>query len=136
MINSIEKPKIPKDYSFVLKTKQLEDLLINNNINIHVDLIYCWHPKQIGSIFEVHFWPPNANVPYERLYIRVGALLKEDAFIAREKMTEIVLPEFVAWFKKISILNENSPIAKTKLRFEVVFQNEGAENIKITYCRA
>lgn len=51
----------------------LENFLINNDINTHVDLNY-WLPQKIGSIFQVHFWLPNENISYERLYVRVGAL--------------------------------------------------------------
>lgn len=40
MINSISKPKIPKEYIYVLKTSQLEEILIQNKIVIHVDLEY------------------------------------------------------------------------------------------------
>jgi hypothetical protein len=34
MITTISKPRIPKKYVYILKTKQLEDLLAENNIDI------------------------------------------------------------------------------------------------------
>jgi hypothetical protein len=122
MINSIKKPKFLAQYAYVLKTKQLEDTLINDNIDIHVDLYY-WFPQIIGTILEGHFWLPNANVPYNRLYIRAGALLKEDVSLAREKMTEIVLPQFGKWVKTILSLPDNSPKLSGRLYFNAVFQN-------------
>lgn len=83
-INSISKPKLPKAYSYVLRSSQLDNLLISNNITIHTDLVY-WLPQIIGSILEVHYWLPNNKVLYPRLYVRAGAL-----------------PEFSRWLKDIS----------------------------------
>ena len=95
-IDSITKRKIPKEYAYVLKSSQFNKLLSDNNILIHVDLVYCG-PKSIASIFEAHYWFPNENVPYCRLYIRTSALLKEDAIIARELMVNEVFPHFIKW---------------------------------------
>ena len=122
MINSIEKAKIPFQYGYVLKTGQLENLLQDNNIDIHVDLRY-WFAQNIGSILDAHYWLPNENIEYFRLYIRAGALLKQDIFIARKKMEEIVLPEFVSWVKNILVLPDNSPSLKHNLYFNADFCN-------------
>lgn len=107
MISSISKEKIPKDYSFVLKTSQLEELLRDGNINTDVTLHY-WKPQLIGSIFEVHYWLPNENIPYNRLYIRAGAILRKDIHFARESLFTKVLPEFIKWIKNIEQLEESS----------------------------
>jgi hypothetical protein len=85
----------------------LDDLLKNNNFMIHTDLIF-WLPKVIGTIFEVYFWFPNENVPYNRLYIRTGALLKDCAQSARIEMNTIVFPKFEIWLKGILQLPNNS----------------------------
>lgn len=107
MISSISKEKIPKDYSFVLKTSQLEELLRDGNINTDVTLHY-WKPQLIGSIFEVHYWLPNENIPYNRLYIRAGAILSKDIHFARESLFTKGLPEFIKWIKNIEQLEESS----------------------------
>lgn len=100
-INSISKPKLPKAYSYVLCSSQLDNLLILNNITIHTDLVY-WLPQIIGSILEVHYWLPNNKVLYPRLYVRAGALPKSDIQIARIIMADEVLPKFGRWLKDIS----------------------------------
>lgn len=96
MISSISKPKIPKTYSFVLKTSVLNEYLEQNNYSIHIDLVY-WMPKEIGSIFEVHFLNPNENFDFSRLYIRAGALPNHMAGSAREKIKMEVFPHFKEW---------------------------------------
>ncbi len=107
MISSISKEKISKDYSFGLKTSQLEELLRNGNINTDVTLYY-WKPQLIGSIFEVHYWLPNKNIPYNRLYIRAGAILRKDIHFVREGLHTKVLPEFLKWIKSIEQMEESS----------------------------
>ncbi len=40
MINSIKKSKIPREYGYVLKTEQFNQLFSDNNISTYIDLIY------------------------------------------------------------------------------------------------
>ena len=122
MITTISKPRIPKKYVYILKTKQLEDLLAENNIDIHIDLQY-WLPQIIGSIFEVHFWTPRANIPYNRLYIRAGGLPKEDSQLARITMAEIVLPQFLSWLKPKIALLENTKHLHDEFYFNAEYKN-------------
>jgi len=126
MISSITKAKIPEKYSFVLKTKQLENILIENNINIHIDLAY-WVPQKIGSIFDAFLWLPNENISYNRLYIRVGVVLKKEINQAREKMEEIVLPEFIIWCKNILALLNNSAYIRNDASFFVEYNDNNVE---------
>jgi len=107
MISSITKDKISPDYVFVLKTSQFEKVLADNNIDIDVTLIY-WKPQIIGSVLEAHFWLPNDNVSYNRLYVRACALLKKYIILARVLMVEEVLPNFIEWFKGIELTDEFS----------------------------
>ena len=129
MIKSIEKDKIPKQYSFVLKTKQLEDLIITNDISIHIDLRYVYW-QSIGSIFEAEFRLPNNNIPYNRLYIRAGALPNEYVFAARKEMEEIILPEFKIWITNIINLPNNSTHILNKPYFNAIFENNKLQIIK------
>jgi len=128
MIISIQKNKIPKQYSFVLKTKQLEEILLNSNINIHIDLYYTFNG--IGPIFEVFFYLPNKNNPYIRLYIRTKALPKENISIAREKMEKIILPEFRNWIINILSMPKDSTYLYEDLYFSAIFENN---ILKINY---
>ena len=127
MIKSISKPKIQRGYVYVLKTGQLEKLLADNNIDIHVYLVY-WRP-QTNSIFEVHYWFPNQNVEYERLYIRAGALPKEDVPLAREKLETIVFPKFVEWITDMLAQPDNSTKLDNDLYFNAIYKNKGLELI-------
>ena len=131
MISSITKAKIPTKYGFVLKTKQFEDLLKINEINVHIDLHYVYSTQNIGSIFEALFWLPNDNVPYNRLYIKAGVLSKEEIHQAREKMKEIVLPEFITWIKSILVLPNNSGYNKHNSFFFAKYNDNKLEINKI-----
>lgn len=128
MIKSISKDKIPKEYRYVLKTSQLEQAFEKYEIDIHVDLNYGL-PQGVEHIFEAFFWLPNEKVSYNRLYLRVGAVLKTDFLEVREKMEEFVLPEFILWIKEILNLPEDSPQLKHGLHFMAVFKDG---NIKLT----
>lgn len=99
-ISSISKPKLPKNYSYVLHSSQLNDLLISGGNTIHTDLVY-WLPQVIGSIFEAQYWRPNSNIPYPRLYVRAGALLKGDIQNARRILSGEVFPKFSIWLEDI-----------------------------------
>ena len=122
LLSYISKQKIPNNYSYVLKTGQLKKILDDNNIQIHIDLNYCFaFSTELCSIFEALYWLPNENIPYDRVYIRAGALPKENIFIAREKLEKKVLPEFVIWIKNILSLPYNSTLLKHGLRFHATF---------------
>lgn len=128
MITSISKPKIPSSYSYVLKTSQLEEVLIENNIKTEATLVY-WKPKIIGSIFEANFWLPNDRIPFNRLYIRAGVVLKSDILKAREGLVNEVFPKFIEWIKNIEKLERTSPL-RTERNFDAHFQNNKVNIIK------
>ncbi|KAA1047535.1 hypothetical protein [Pseudocitrobacter sp. 73] len=121
MIESIEKDKIAKNFCFILKTKMLENILLENEVNIYINLNY-WNQKSTGSIFEAHFWPPNENVAYQRCYIRAGALPEEDVVHARSLLQDAVLPKFIVWIKKI-LSPEGDVQYYENLYFEARYQN-------------
>jgi hypothetical protein len=123
LINSIVRDKISKKYGFVLKTKELEDLLLINGININIHLWYTVEFISTQSIFDAHF-PLLYNNTYNQLNIFAGALSKEHIPIAREKMREIVLPEFKNWIMNISALPNNSTYLYQKLYFNAFFRND------------
>jgi len=127
MINSIEKNKIPKNLNFVLKTKQLEEIIINNDINIHIDLIYT---NGIRPIFEVFYLKPNQNISYNRLYIRAGTVLKINVNKAREQMNEKILPEFIIWIKKITKLIDNNYNLPENIYFRAYYNDKNELIIK------
>lgn len=121
-ISSINKPKIPKEYAYVLQSSQLNKLLLDSNFSIHTDLLF-WLPQIIGSIFEVHYWLPNENNPYCRLHIRAGALKIEYVKAAKEVMNSTILPQFAIWLRDIIKLPNSSPILNKDLYFNAVFKD-------------
>ena len=121
-IDSITKPKTPKGYAYILKSSQLNRLLSDNDLSVHIALSY-WIPQKTGSVFEVHFWQPNEKVPYPRLYIRAGALRKEDAAAAREALINEVFPQFIKWADNILKLTDNSPKQNEEPYFNAVYED-------------
>ncbi|WP_088044593.1 hypothetical protein [Bacillus sp. EAC] len=132
MISSISKPKIPKEYTYILKTSQLEEILMQNKYTIHVDLVY-WIPAEIGSILEVHYWLPTSNLPYSRLYIRAGALRTKDVKEAREEMITSVFPEFIKWLDFHMKLPDNAPQFFKTPYFSAIYENNNIKFLTDSY---
>lgn len=127
VLSSISKPKLPKAYSYVLCSIQLNDLLISDGFTIHTDLVY-WLPQIIGSIFEVHYWVPSIQVPYPRLYVRAGALPKGDIQKARFLMTSEVLPKFSIWLGDIKKQNNYTQYhSKASPYFNAIYHENGCK---------
>ena len=122
MIKSIEKEKLRDGYCYVLRTKQLEELLLCNGIETHVDLLYYFSQNN-WSVFNAHYWLPNKNVPYCRLYVRSYSVQKKDSFKAKSLMQEIVLPEFILWVKCILRLPENSTLFNSGSYFNATYRS-------------
>ena len=102
-----ETAKLPKGHSYPLKPSVLEKVLQDAEVDIDTHLI-----RSPGDCFDATFWPPNENVPYERLYIRIGTVSSEQAAIARLRMEEAVLPALVGWIGEILSLDARSPIRR------------------------
>jgi hypothetical protein len=132
MINSVSKPKIPKDYKYILKTNQLEEILTKNKFSIHIDLNY-WLPQEIGTILEAHYWLPNSNIPYNRLYIRAGALPNKDVRNAQEELITTVFPAFIKWLNFILKLPSNSSHFNESPYFNAIYKNNKVEFISNSF---
>ncbi|NJM29126.1 MAG: hypothetical protein HC855_02460 [Rhizobiales bacterium] len=110
----IEHDKLPKGLSSPLKFSKLQQALLEAGIKIEFQARYT---SNVRHGFVVDFWPPNPNVPYERLYIVMGAVASENAYTARMKMINQTLPELVAWIRGILSLPENSPVRRSAQLF-------------------
>lgn len=124
MIDSVSRPKLAKGRSYVLKTSQLAEALAGAGIDCHVDLVY-WSPQVGRSVLEGHYWPPNENVPYPRVYVRAGAVPSELRSAAAEALRVAALPRFVQWVQGILALPEGSPALATDSYFNATFTAEG-----------
>ena len=109
----VKKEKLPTGFSYPLQTSALTAALELANITLDCSLSYNRRP----SPFTAHFWPPNENVPYERLYLTVGAVASSVAAQERQNMNEVTLPTFVLWIRAIISQPLDSPIRREKQLF-------------------
>lgn len=100
-----EREKLPRSLSYPVKTSTVRDALSAAGVDIESHLTFG--RRQI--FLDAHFWPPNANVPYERLSIRVGAVPASEARAARTFMAEQALPALLAWVQNLVSLPARSP---------------------------
>jgi hypothetical protein len=124
MIDSVSKPKLAKGLSYVLKTSQLAKAMSDAGIDCHVDLAY-WVPQSGGSILEGHYWLPNENVAWPRLYVRAGVIPSESRPAASEALLATALPQFVSWLQGILALPNESPALNGTLYFNAVYTEKG-----------
>lgn len=110
---NITKEELPKGLSWPLQTSALASALEHAGITIDCSVNYT---RSVGPL-TAHFWPPNPNVDYERVYLTVGAVPSAAAQSEREHMSDRVLPSFVSWLKAIIALSPDSPIRREKQIF-------------------
>ena len=109
----INKDKIPKDLSYILKTSFLVQALQEAEITTHISLNFgLGHP-----FFESFYWLANQNVHYERFYIRTGVVKSYLCREAQERMHTKVIPEFIQWAKEIIMLPDRSTQLSHNLHF-------------------
>jgi hypothetical protein len=104
----IDKPRLPKDRAYALKTSLLEATLRELNVTCDVVLDY-WTPRTGGSFFDVEYWLANDRRP-TTLYVRAGSLPGDEAGGARRALTTTVLPQFAEWLDSILKLPDGSPL--------------------------
>lgn len=109
-----ETAKLPGGQSYPLKPSVLEAALATARINLDTHLI-----RSPGRLFDAHFWPPNANVPHERLYVRAGSVPVEQAKAARDRIEGEALPALVEWIGNILAQDPRSPIRREQQYFSL-----------------
>jgi hypothetical protein len=102
-----ETAKLPKGHSYPLKPAVLDAALARAGISIDLHLV-----RSPGDLFNAYFWPPNHNVPHERLYVRAGSVPTERAADARQRMETVVIPSLVGWIAEILAQDRNSPVRR------------------------
>jgi len=111
----IEKDKIPKSSSFVLKSSILERAMSSAGISVETTLQHLNSPV----LFIAYFWPPRPNVPHDRFFIRSGCVPKSQARETRAIIESEVIPNFVKWATHILSLPANSPTRRSDQVFSV-----------------
>jgi hypothetical protein len=109
-----ETGRLPKGESYVLKPSMLEAALAEAGIAIDTYLV-----RHAGRLFYANFWPPNDNVPYERLYVRAGSVPRERARAARAAMEREIVPRLVAWIADILSRDAGSPVRREKQEMQL-----------------
>lgn len=104
-----ETGKLPKGHSYPLKPSFLKEALTSAGIVIETHLT-----RNPGNLFDAHFWPPNQNVPYERLYVRAGSVPIEEAANARHRVESYAVPILVKWVGDILALDQESSVRREK----------------------
>ena len=122
MIDSISKQKSPKNCGYALSSDQLDHLLTENTITVHTDLYY-YYSKIPGQLLYAYYGFPNNHIPYYRIYIQSGTVLKDDIKNAKQIMSDIVLPQFIKWLNYILSLPENSTVFNKQPTFIATFEN-------------
>lgn len=107
-----ETAKLPTGQSYPLKPSVLKAALTTAGIGIDTYLV-----RSPGKIFDAYFWPPNQNVPHERLLIRIGSVPAEKAQDARDRMKCEALPKLAKWIGDILAHDPKSPIRREQQRF-------------------
>lgn len=104
-----ETGKLPKGHSYPLRPSSLEAALEHAGIVIDTHLI-----RSPGDLFDAHFWPPNDNVPHERLYVRAGSVPVAMAATERARMETVTIPSLVRWLSDILAQDHKSPDRRKK----------------------
>ncbi|CCE04235.1 conserved hypothetical protein [Bradyrhizobium sp. STM 3843] len=92
-----ETGKIPKGYGYLLKPSVIVEALTKANIGIHIHLVRS-HGRRL---FDARYWPPNGDVLYERLHIKVGTAIERDLPELRRRAKEEALPALIRWISDI-----------------------------------
>lgn len=119
---TVEKPKLRKDLSYVLKTSLLKEVLEQARIDCHVDLKY-WTPQSGSSVLEAHYWLPNANVDYPRVYVRAGVVTSAERQAALDALRSQGIPAFISWLSQIVALPNGSPKLHGNLYFDACYED-------------
>ena len=122
---TIEKEKIWKGYSYVLKTSLLKEALAEAKTDIDTHLRYI--PREYEGIFLARFWIPNERIPYNRLYITASSVPSEQHKNAFEEFKSKAIPAFIDWLTSTLAMPENSPALCNEPFFKVEWKEEKME---------
>lgn len=111
-----ETGKIPKGYGYVLKPSTISDALQSAGLDINAHLVRS-HGRRL---FDAHFWPPNPDVPYERLYMTTGTAGANDLPELRRKAERDALPMLVRWISTILSADPRSPLRREQTSIQLM----------------
>jgi len=93
-----ETGKIPKGYGYLLKPSVILAALTATDLGgIHIHLVRS-HGRRL---FDARYRPPDGEIPYERLNIKVGTAIERDLPELRRRAKEEALPALIRWISDI-----------------------------------
>lgn len=98
------KGKLPKNYSYALKTSFFEQAVNENNIETDLSLSFG-HSK---IFFDARYIIRSANCEYDRIHVRTGSVLSKDRLRAQNFIQNIVVPDFIKWAENLISQPSNS----------------------------
>src|SRR5690349_20334842 len=109
MVFTSETGKIPKGYGYLLKPSVILNALTAANLGgIHIHLVRS-HGRRL---FDAHYRPPDSEVPYERLHIKVGTAHERDLPELRRQSKSEALPALVQWISDLVAQDLRSAIRR------------------------
>jgi hypothetical protein len=104
-----ETEPLPKGQSYPLKPSFLAAALDSAGIGIDVHLVRV---RRSTGLFNAHFWPPNPDVPHERLYIQLGSVPTATLADITGNAETVLVPRLVKWIGDILSADERSPVRR------------------------
>lgn len=123
MDNTIDKAKLPKGMSYILKTSELQNAMAGSDTTVKLHINYRYN-KIWNRVFDCKYWLPNANVDHRRLYVTTLAVRVADKQQITEEFLSVVLPQFIKWVDMLNALPDNSSFLKRGVAFTTTFINE------------
>jgi hypothetical protein len=109
----VTRAKLAKGMSYPTNSSTLAEALDAAGITLSASLDY----HHAGRFLHAYFWPPNPNVPYERLYMQVGSVPTVRARLARRYFQLSVLPSLIHWVQNILGRPQDGPIRREQQLF-------------------
>ena len=109
----ITKDKLPRDLSYPLRSSRVIKALAARGITSDA----AFSLTRTGALFSCHFWPPNPNVHYERLYITAAAVPSGQAAQARTQLEDEIIPAWLDWLAAILALPSDAVIRREQQLF-------------------
>jgi hypothetical protein len=108
----IDKPKIRKGLSYVMKTSWLTEGL--DSIAFDGDVGLNYYTPTLDNIthymlIRAHYWLPNANVDHDRFYICIGVSQSQKRKELEHIVRNDVIPQLIDWMVEVKNLPYNSP---------------------------
>ena len=109
----ITKAKLAKGMGYPTKSSALSEALDAAGITLSASL----HYHHARGFFAARFWPPNANVAHERLYMTIGSVTAARLTPARRYFDCAVIPELMSWIRSIVAQPHDAPMRREEQVF-------------------